>query len=167
LVYAVNHSFIKSSMLMITGVISSRTMTKTARLTELGGVGKTMPWVGGLYLVGGLALAGVPPLNGFISKVTLVQSGIEAQEWLTLGLVVAAGALTLLYITRTWQLIFLQDPDEALKLKPYGDSVLAPSLLIALCVTLGVFASPLISLALRAVEQMGDPTLYIRAVLGG
>ncbi len=167
LIYAVNHSFIKSALLMITGVIASRTMTKTSRLSEIGGVGKSMGFTSGLYLIGGLALAGVPPLNGFISKVTLVQGGIETQQWLTLGLVVGAGTLTLLYMTRTWQLIFKQEPDEKVQIKPYGDSILAPTLLIGVCIMLGLFASPLINLALRTVDQIGDPSRYIRAVLGG
>lgn len=167
LVYAVNHSFIKSSLLMITGTISSRTAAKTSKLAEIGGVGKKMGFTSGLYFVGGLALAGVPPLNGFISKVTLVQSGIGVQEWITLGLVVSAGMITLLYMTRTWQLIFQQEPDETVKLKSSGDSLLAPTLLLALCVLLGIFASPVIDVAVQAVEQVGDPGLYIRAVLGG
>lgn len=168
LVYAVNHSFIKSALLMITGTISSRTVNKTSILSEIGGVGKKMSFIGGLYFVGGLALAGVPPLNGFISKVTLVQGGIAVEQWLTLGLVVGAGIITLLYMTRTWQLIFQQEATTATtKTKPYGDSVLAPTLLIGLCVGLGLFATPLIDIATRAVEQMGDPSIYIRAVLGG
>jgi multicomponent Na+:H+ antiporter subunit D len=167
LVYAVNHSFIKSSLLMITGVISSRTAAKTARLSEIGGVGKTMAFTGGLYFVGGLALAGVPPLNGFISKVSLAQSGIDTGEWLALGLVVGAGIITLLYMTRTWQLIFQQPPAGEVKLKDYGDSQIAPTILLGLCLALGLYASPLLDLAARAVAQISDPTLYIRAVLGG
>jgi len=167
IIYAVNHSFIKSSLLMLTGTISSRTSAKTSRLSEIGGVGNTLGFTSGLYFLGGLALAGVPPLNGFISKVTLIQSGIGLEEWLTVGLVVGAGVITLMYMTRTWQLIFRQERAETVQLKPRGDSVLAPALLIGLCLVLGLFASPLIQVALRAVEQMGDPSLYIRAVLGG
>jgi len=167
LVYAVNHSFIKSSLLMITGVVSSRTPGKTARISEIGGVGKTLGFTSSLYFLGGLALAGVPPLNGFVSKVALVQGGIGTGEWLVLGLVVGAGMITLLYMTRTWQLIFQQTPAEGMKAKPSGDSQLAPALLIGLCVGLGLYAAPLLDLAIRTVAQLGDPQLYIQAVLGG
>ncbi|MGQ9910297.1 MAG: complex I subunit 5 family protein [Candidatus Flexifilum sp.] len=168
LVYAVNHSFVKSALLMITGTISSRTVGKTSILSEIGGVGKKMGYISGLYFVGGLALAGVPPLNGFISKVALVRGGIAVEQWLTLGLVIGAGIITLLYMTRTWQLIFQQEPTEAsAKTKPYGDSTFAPTLLIGLCIGLGLFSAPLIDIATRAVEQLGDPSIYIRAVLGG
>lgn len=167
LVYAVNHSFIKSALLMITGAISSRTIGKTSRLSEIGGIGQKLVYTSGLYFLGGMALAGVPPMNGFISKVALIQGGIGAEGWLVLGLAVGAGIITLLYMMRTWQLIFQQEPDEYTKTKPTGDSQLAPSLLIALCIGLGLFATPLIDLASRVVTQLGEPQIYIRAVLGG
>lgn len=167
LVYAVNHSFIKSSLLMITGGVASRSIGKTSRLSEIAGLGKELPYSSALYFVGGMALVGIPPLNGFISKVALVQGGIDTQGWLVLGLAVSAGMITLLYMMRTWQHIFQKEPDEYTKVKPTGDNLLAPSLLIALCVVLGLYASPLIDLATQTVAQLGDPQVYIRSVLGG
>lgn len=168
LVYAVNHSFIKSALLMLTGVISSRTVGKTARITRIAGVGKKLPLTSALYFLGGMALAGVPPLNGFISKLALLQGGIGAAQWLVLGLVVGAGMITLLYMTRTWQLIFQQPPNrETTETKKYGDNVLAPALLIGLCIVLGLYAAPLVDLATQTVAQISQPQLYIQSILGG
>jgi multicomponent Na+:H+ antiporter subunit D len=167
LVYAVNHSFIKSALLMLTGVVSSRTYGKTATKREIGGVGKGMVLTSILYLLGGMALAGIPPLNGFISKVALVQGGIEAQGGLALVLAVAAGLITLQYMIGTWSLLFQQPPDEGVKAKPSGDAQYAPLLLIGLCVFFGLYAAPLIEVATRTVSDLGDPSLYIRAVFGG
>jgi len=81
--------------------------------------------------------------------------------------VVGAGLITLLYMTRTWQLIFQQEPEPGVQLKPYGDSALAPTLLIGLCVLLGLFGAPLLDLAQQTVSQLAEPQRYIRAVLGG
>ncbi|MCC7207622.1 MAG: hypothetical protein IT323_09955 [Anaerolineae bacterium] len=167
LVYAVNHALIKAALLMTTGLVSSRTAAKTSRLADIGGAGKTLAFIGVLYFLGGLALSGVPPLNGFVSKVALLQGGIGAEGWLVLGLVVSAGIITLLYMTRTWQHIFQKAPEPELKLRPYGDSPLAPALLIGLCVLLGLFGAPLLDLAGQTVAQLADPQVYIRAVLGG
>jgi multicomponent Na+:H+ antiporter subunit D len=167
IVYAFNHAFIKSSLLMLTGAIASRMPNKSAKLTDIGGAGKTMGLVSVLYLIGGLALAGIPPFNGFISKVTIIQGGIEAHSWLVLGLAVGAGLITLLYMVRTWQHIFQKTPDESLVLKPVGDSLLAPALLVGLCVILGLYALPLVEAATLAVSRLNDPALYIRSVLGG
>lgn len=167
LVYAVNHALIKAALLMITGAVASRTPTKTSRLSEIAGAGKTLLLASSIYFVGGLALAGVPPLNGFVSKAALLQSGIPTGNWPVLALVAGAGIFTLLYMTRTWHLIFKQAPPPELKLKPYGDSPLAPGLLVSLCVLLGLFGAPLLDLAGRTVAQLAVPSLYIRAVLGG
>lgn len=166
-VYCVNHALIKSSLFMLTGAVASRMQVKTSRLIDIAGAGRGLALTSLLYLLGALALAGVPPLNGFISKLALVQGGIDAQAWLTLGLAVLAGLLTLLYMIRTWQHVFQQPPDESLKLKPTGDSLAAPALLIGLCVLLGLYAAPLVELATSTVTQLGDPSIYIRAVLGG
>lgn len=170
IVYAVNHAFIKSAMLMLVGVVSSRNTMKTAKIKYITGVGKPFALVGILYFLGGMALAGVPPLNGFISKLALVRGGIFTHSWLALGLAVSAGMITLLYVTRTYVLIFQQNPDEnsaPLKEKGMGDSALAPFLLVSMCVLLGIFATPLIDVVTLAVAQMSDPLIYIRAVLGG
>ncbi|MDL1900508.1 hypothetical protein FBR02_07035 [Anaerolineae bacterium CFX9] len=169
IVYAFNHSFIKSALLMLFGVVSSRTQEKTARLTEVVGVGKSLPgFVGLLYLLGGMALAGIPPLNGFISKLALAQSGIDAQQWVTLGLAIGAGILTIMYMMRTWQLVFQQKPNaQTAALKSYNDSPLAPALLITACVVLGLYAGPLADLAAGAANQILNAPIYIEAVLGG
>ena len=84
-----------------------------------------------------------------------------------LALVVGAGLITLLYMTRTWHLIFKQPPSGAVKIKPKGDSQLAPVLLIILCVVLGLYATPLLELAGKTVVQISEPQIYIQAVLGG
>ncbi|PJF22207.1 MAG: hypothetical protein CUN56_07160 [Phototrophicales bacterium] len=167
LVYAVNHAFIKSALLMLSGVVASFNQYKSAKLKDLVGAGKQKIGIGLAYFLGGLALAGVPPLNGFISKLALVRGGVQAQAWISLGLIVGGGLITLLYMTRVYVLIFQQKPTEdTAPQKEYGDSYLAPALLIAICVLLGLFSAPLVELARLTVEQLGDPTQYIHSVLG-
>lgn len=171
IVYAFNHAFIKSALLMVMGLVSSRTYPKTADFVDIVGVGKQMPIIiSVLWFVGGMALAGIPPMNGFISKLMIVQSGSQAGEWLGLGLAVGAGVLTLIYMFRSWQTVFQTKVDDAkmtVKVKMAGDSALAPILLIGCAFLLGVYARPLILIVERAVVELGDPTIYIRAVLGG
>lgn len=177
LIYAFNHALIKSALLMLAGLVASRTTTKTSALENSHGVGHGMPWPSLLFFTGGLALAGIPPLNGFISKVAIVQGGVEAAQttgagttWLWLAMAVGGGLLSLMYVTRTWQLIFQQGPDNlTAKLKPFneGDSWLAPALLIGGCVLLGIFGAPLVEAAQTIAVQIGAPVHYIVAVLGG
>jgi formate hydrogenlyase subunit 3/multisubunit Na+/H+ antiporter MnhD subunit len=105
------------------------------------------------------------------------------ESWLVLGLVISGGLLTLIYMTRTWQLIFVKpkpgsededghhdahhdQPHEAAATHRHrGDSILAPALLIAGCILLGIFADPLVSIAEDTVGQMLNPAVYTCAVL--
>ncbi len=171
LIYMFNHAFIKSALLMITGVIASYHEKHSANLKELTGAGKGLIAISILYLVGGLSLAGIPPLNGFMSKIALVRGGADVESWVVLGLVVGGGLLTLIYVTRTWQLIFVKPvpddvvQDERPRHQRHGDSIFAPALLIGACILLGVFADPLVKVAEQTVAQISNPAIYTCAVL--
>ncbi len=168
IVYAFNHAFIKSALLMLFGVVASKTKDKTAALAETVGVGQSLPgYVGLVYLLGGMALAGLPPMNGFISKFALVRSGVDASAWWLVGLAVGGGLLTTMYMIRTWQSVFQQKQNESTaKLKEAGvyDRAYAPALLITVSLVLGVYATPLFNIANRTVAQISDPQNYINAV---
>lgn len=167
LVYAFNHAFIKSSLLMLMGVVASYTKAKTAKFADIVGIGhKLPPLTGWLALLGGLSLAGIPPLNGFISKLALIRGGVAAEDWRNLFIMVGAGILTLMYMVRAWQNIFQRAPnDETAATKDQGDSLLAPMLLIVICLLLGiVLAEPLAQYAAATVSEISEPDIYISAV---
>ena len=162
IVYAFNHAFIKSSLLMLMGVVASYTKVKTANFSMVNGIGsKLPPLTGWLVLLGGLSLADVPPMNGFISKLTLIQGGVDRQDWINVILMVGFGILTLMYMIRAWQTIFQQKPSPiTAETKTEGDSLLAPFLLICACLLLGiVIAEPLIQLVSETVRQIEDPNI--------
>jgi multicomponent Na+:H+ antiporter subunit D len=166
-IFAFNHSLIKAAMLMLAGAVASRAPIKTASFDVITGLGKSMPVTGVLFFLGGLALAGIPPTNGFISKLTLFGSGVEAEEWVSLAIIGVASILTLVYVIRAFMRIWWQLPAEGAKAKPGGDRLVAPALLIAGVLVLGLWAQPLVSLALAVSQWLGDPAAYVRAVLGG
>jgi multicomponent Na+:H+ antiporter subunit D len=166
-VFAVNHSLIKAAMLMLAGAVASRAPVKTAAFDVVTGLGKYMPLAGLLFFVGGLALMGIPPTNGFVSKMMLFSSGIEAEQFAMLAAVGLASILTLVYVVRAFQRIWWQSPAEGVKAKPGGDRLLAPVLLIAAVLLLGLWPEPLVRLAESTAIWLGDPKAYIAAVLGG
>jgi multicomponent Na+:H+ antiporter subunit D len=167
LVFTVNHSLVKAAMLMLAGAVASRASPKSAAFTALAGVGKASPFAGGLFLLGGLALAGIPPTNGFVSKLLVFQSGLSLERYAAVALIGAGGILTLLYVIRAFQLIWWAPLPEGHKAKAKGDHLIAPALLIALCVLLGLWAEPLVRLSTAVSEWLLAPSAYITAVLGG
>jgi len=167
IVYAFNHSLLKAAMLMLAGSVASRAPVKTAAFSAITGLGKAMPYAGVLFLLGGMGLAGIPPLNGFISKLALFRSGLDAETFDSLLVIGVASIITVVYVARAFQRIWWQPAVEDVKPKPRGDRLIAPALLIGLCIALGVWAEPLLQLAEATARWLGTPSLYIRAVLGG
>src|SRR5205814_7637317 len=72
LYHCLNHAFFKSLLFLATGSVLHA--TKERSLGKLGGLIHRMPWVAWLALVGTLAIAGLPPLNGFVSEWLLLQA---------------------------------------------------------------------------------------------
>jgi formate hydrogenlyase subunit 3/multisubunit Na+/H+ antiporter MnhD subunit len=72
LYHCLNHAVFKTLLFLATGSVMHATHQRS--LGKLGGLVQRMPWVAGLALIGTLALAGLPPLNGFASEWLLFQA---------------------------------------------------------------------------------------------
>lgn len=167
LVFAFNHSLIKAAMLMLAGAIASRASVKSASFSVVGGLGKKLPFMGLLFFLGSMGLAGIPPANGFISKMILFRSGIEAASYLALALIGFGSVFTLIYTMRAFRKIWWEEPAKSIKLKPEGDIIWAPFMLLLLVLVLGIWAEPLVQLALDTSAWLMDPGSYVTAVLRG
>lgn len=78
LFHLVNHSTFKGSLFMIVGIIDHETGTRDLR--KLGGLMTVMPVSFTLALIGGFAMAGLPPFNGFLSKEMFFTSVLSISE---------------------------------------------------------------------------------------
>jgi hydrogenase-4 component B len=120
LYHAINHAFMKSLLFLGTGSVLHATGERN--LGRLGGLMHRMPWVAWLTLVAVLAIAGLPPLNGFVSEWLLLQSFLFAHEvphrfvnmLLPLGasVVALAAALAAYVMVKFFGVIFLGQPRE-------------------------------------------------------
>lgn len=163
LVFTFNHALVKAAMLMLAGAMASRAAVKSASFSVVVGVGKYHPFAGFLFLLGGMALAGIPPLNGFISKLMIFWSGVQSAQYLPLAIIGVASIVTLTYVIRAFMKIWFETNPEA---KPKaGDSLLAPALLIGLSLLLGIWAEPLVSLTQAVTAWMSEPVTYITIIL--
>ena len=77
---------------------------------DMGGLLKKMPLASGLFIIGALALAGVPPFSGFFSKDLILEELLHAGQALPVGLLVLSAGLTAFYMTRVIVVAFLGQP---------------------------------------------------------
>ena len=66
LLHVVNHALFKGLLFMGAGSVAHGAHTR--EIDHLGGLLKRMPWTAGTFLVGAVAISGLPPLNGFVSE---------------------------------------------------------------------------------------------------
>jgi formate hydrogenlyase subunit 3/multisubunit Na+/H+ antiporter MnhD subunit len=120
LYHCLNHAFFKSLLFLCTGSVLHATHERN--LGKLGGLIHRMPWVTWLALVGVLASAGLPPLNGFVSEWLLLQSFLFTsglpQGYLNMLLPLVAGAIALIAalagfaMVKFFGVVFLGQPRE-------------------------------------------------------
>ncbi|MEO5700993.1 MAG: hydrogenase 4 subunit B, partial [Casimicrobiaceae bacterium] len=120
LYHALNHAFFKSLLFLATGSVLHATRERS--LGRLGGLIHRMPWVAWLALVGALAVAGMPPLNGFVSEWLLLQAFLFTpqlpQSFANMLVPVAAASLVLTaalggyVMVKFYGVIFLGQPRE-------------------------------------------------------
>jgi hydrogenase-4 component B len=143
LLHIANHAVIKALLFLAAG--SLERAVGALRLDELGGLLARMPWTGTSFLVGAAAIAGLPPLNGFVSEWLTLRSLLHAAMALPLGLAVAAGlalavlaaasALAVLAFAKAVGLVLLGQPRR----QECADATEAdPAMRIALAVLAGL-----------------------------
>ena len=120
LYHCLNHAFFKSLLFLVTGSVLHATGERN--LGKLGGLIHRMPWVTWLALLGVLASAGLPPLNGFVSEWLLLQSFLFTSGlphgYLNMLLPVCAAAIALIAalagfaMVKFFGVVFLGQPRE-------------------------------------------------------
>ncbi len=157
LYHCLNHAFFKSLLFLCTGSVLHATGERN--LGKLGGLIHRMPWVAWLALVGVLASAGLPPLNGFVSEWLLLQSFLFTsglpQGYLHMLLPVAAAAVALIAalagfaMVKFFGVIFLGQPREEKLAQAHDAGRLERLGLLWLavgCLLLGLFPNVVIAL---------------------
>ncbi|UYV13824.1 MAG: Na+/H+ antiporter subunit D [Phycisphaera sp.] len=172
--FLLHHGIVKGNLFLISGLIQR--LAGTSELKNLGGLIKTHPWTGVLFMASALSLAGIPISTGFWGKFVLIKSGLAAGAFALVAASLCVSILTLYSMTKIWAEAFWKEPPENMPEPPpvvgKDDRVrigLMAAPIIALAVAtigLGVFVDPLYRMAERAGEQLLDTEKYQRAVLG-
>jgi len=174
--HIMNHATFKASLFMAAGIIDHETGTRDMR--RLSGLWRFMPITATLAMVAAAAMAGVPLLNGFLSKEMFFAETIEIHDNSLLDqalpyIVTAASMFTVAYSLRFIREVFFGPPPDSLPRTPQEPPFLMrlpAELLVLACLVIGVIPAltigPLLETAARAVLGPAIPQ-YSLAVWHG
>jgi hydrogenase-4 component B len=170
LLHVFNHFTFKSLLFYGAGVIYTKTHTRD--IEKLGGLVHALPYTAALFLIGSLAISGLPLFNGFISEFAVYFSMVKSLSANALGRTLAAGigisglafigVMALLCFTKVFSICFLGNSRTLLHEKPTEASaaMLAPMMAMAAFILLiGLFTPLILPLPAGVVRQFSPAAM--------
>ena len=164
LLHILNHAVFKALLFLAAGAFERA--VGSLELDRIGGLLRRMPWTGGAFLIGSMAIAGLPPLNGFASEWLTLQALIHVAFGPSLGLglagalatagLAATAALAVFCFVKVVGLVLLGAPrraeaEAAVEAPPSMRA--APVFLAGCCVALGAAPGLLIPSLMELAPQ--------------
>lgn len=151
--HVVNHAIFKGLLFLTAGSIVYRTGSRD--LNKLGGLARFMPITSSSGLIASLAISGMPPLNGFISKWLIIISLLTSGNPILVvyaAIAIFVSALTASYFMKYISRAFLANPDPSIKgnIKEVPlPMAISEVILAALCVLMGIYFQVILMPILR------------------
>lgn len=165
--HIINHAMYKGLLFLTAGAIFYRIGTRN--LNRMGGLGHNMKYTMVFFVIGALAIAGIPPFNGFASKLMIYESVFMFNPILSI-IAMVVSILTLASFVKVFHSIFMGP-----RLPEYADVKEAPApmligmgILAAVVVLFGLFPGVVVDHLIEpAAQALVNQGAYISAVMGG
>ena len=171
--HILNHATFKASLFMAAGIIDHETGTRDMR--RLGNLRRYMPWTSALAIIASLAMAGIPLLNGFLSKEMFFAEALDIPGHRAMRDAISVAALLygvfgVAYSLRFVYETFFGDGPRALEVTPHEPPrwmKIPVEVLVVLCVAVGMFpawtVAPVLHAGAAAIlgEAMPDYSLAV------
>lgn len=165
LLHTLNHSLFKSLLFFSAGSVYLQTHTRN--IERLGGLMKKMPVTAVFFLIGAIAIGGLPPLNGFVSEFLIYAglfNGLNSISaipqvilmMLAIGGLSIVGGISLLTFTKTFGVVFLGNARTETKHEPVETPFsmhLPQYIIIALMLSIAIFPQFYLSYASKVVAS--------------
>lgn len=170
-IYYLIHDMVTKALLFLAGGAIIK-MAGTSSILQSGGWIRKQPLLGSVFLLTAIALAGIPPLSGFPGKLLILQGGFENGDYILAGIALLTSFLLLYSLLRLFMRVFWGEPhdqgsehQESETMNPLK-GLIAPCVgLLALSIAIGFGAEWIQPYVERATETLGNPQIYIQAVL--
>lgn len=155
LFHTINHALFKGLLFLTAGSVMYETGTRD--LNYLGSLAKKMPLTAFAALIGSLAIAGMPPLNGFVGKWMIYISTLSSPATSLFGIIaIFISAVTLGAFVKYFTAIFTKPAVKDIDAKEVPVLMSAPQLLLALlCIIFGIYPFIPLKMISQALDSIG------------
>lgn len=163
--YIIHHIIVKSSLFLVGG--TAALLNRTDNLDRMGNLWRHAPFLGVLFLLQALSLAGLPPLSGFWGKLGVLVVGLELHEFALVGAAIVASILTLVSMLKIWNAAFWtggEDRPVVLDDPRWRPQTAVAAAMVVVSLGIGLGADPVFRVARAAAVQVLDQEGYARAV---
>ena len=163
--YLIHDMLIKAALFLLVGVVIS--ITGTSNLRNISGLINRYPGLGWTFFIAALALAGIPPLSGFVGKLLIVQGGFEGESFTGASIVLMSSLLVLfsvmkIFINGFWGKDRTYRDEEK---TPVKRLLIAPVILVVISAFYGIGSESILPYITQAADTLVNPNIYINAVL--
>ncbi|MCP3875977.1 MAG: hydrogenase [Desulfobacteraceae bacterium] len=165
ILHVLNHSIFKSLLFMGAGMVLHKTGSRS--IDALGGLIKSMKITGTTFIIGSLAISGLPPFNGFVGEFLIYIGsfkGVALENWafaMSIFAIISLaviGGLALACFTKVVGVVFQGEPrtKAAENVDEKGSTMLTSMIILAgACTIIGIFPSVFIQMSIKAVSSLG------------
>ncbi len=149
-----NHAMMKAMLFLAAGAFIYATGVR--KLSQLKGIGVTMPVPAGAFAIGAMAMVGIPVTNGFWSKWYLALGALDAGKPLFAAVVLVSSLLNGIYYLPIIVNAFFSKPEGAVAKPGRLPAVMTGTLVVlgAGCIIFGIFPSLVLGLVSRATRLL-------------
>ncbi|MEK9196695.1 Na+/H+ antiporter subunit D [Ureibacillus sp. 179-F W5.1 NHS] len=165
--YLIHDMLAKALLFLLVGMMFY--LTGESVVKKMNGLIKNYPIFGWIFFLVMLALAGIPPLSGFVGKVLIGQGAIEAGSYILLALGFASSIIVLYSLLRIFLASFFGETTISFEdRKPIPKGAYWSFILFAISIVyVGMGAESLAVYVKDAAETLMNPSIYIDAILKG
>lgn len=167
LFHMVNHATFKGLLFLNAGAIEYTTGTRNMKM--MGGLAKHLPITSSTSLGASMAIAGIPPFNGFFSKLIIIIAAVKGGFYLLATLAIIISIVTLVYFLRFQRFTFFNKTTFSRKIKEVPFTMcFSMVVMVILCVVLSLLVFPGVREVFLspAVDVLMETSNYATQIIG-
>lgn len=167
--HLINHAAFKGLLFLNAGSIEYSTGTRD--LKEMGGLARSMPATSATSFIASMSISGMPPFNGFFSKLIIIIAAVMARFYLLAALAAIVSIITLASFLKFQRYAFYNKKDTEIRKEirevPFP-MIFSMVILSIICLLLSLLAFPGIRdiFLTPAVDVLTDPSKYSNQIIG-